>query len=177
MTKIYCARWVLPITAGPIRDGAVAVEGSRIAGVGARAELTSRFPSAEVVDLGEAAVLPGFVNCHTHLELTAMRGFLEAEEGDFFAWLRKVTASRNERMSKEDLYVSAAWGAVEAARAGVTCVGDAGDSAATTMRALRDAGLRAVVHQEAFGPDETSAQEKFAELRAQVARLREHENE
>src|SRR5918912_3294414 len=172
MTKIYCARWVLPITAGPIRDGAVAVEGSRIAGVGARAEVVERFPAASVEELGEAAVLPGFVNCHTHLELTAMRGFLEAEEGDFFAWLRKVTASRNERMSKEDLYVSAAWGAVEAARAGVTCVGDASDSGATTMHALRDAGLRGVVYQEAFGQDAREAAAKFEHARAKIEALR-----
>src|SRR5215210_8107059 len=131
MTKIYCARWVLPVTAEAIEGGAVAVEGTRIAGVGARAEVVGRFPSASVEDLGEAVITPGFVNCHSHLELTAMRGFLEPEEGDFFAWLRKVTVSRNERLTAEDLYISAAWGAVEAARAGITCVGDASDSGAT----------------------------------------------
>ena len=172
MTKIYCARWVLPVTSEPVEEGAVAVEGTRVAGVGPRASVLERFPSAEVVELGEAALLPGFVNCHTHLELTAMRGFLEAEEGDFFAWLRKVTISRNERMSAEDLYVSAAWGAVEAARAGVTCVGDASDSGATTMRALRDAGLRGVVYQEAFGPDSREAAAKFDGARAKIERLR-----
>lgn len=172
MTKIYCARWVLPITAEPIRDGAVAVEGTRVAGVGTRAEVSLRFPSAEVLELGEAALLPGLVNCHTHLELTAMRGFLEPEEGDFFAWLRKVTVSRNERMTADDLYVSAAWGAIEAARAGVTCVGDAGDSAVTTMKALRDAGLRAVVYQEAFGPDARLAAEQFDKARDKNERLR-----
>jgi cytosine/adenosine deaminase-related metal-dependent hydrolase len=172
MTKIYCARWVLPITDEPIREGAVAVEGTRIAALGARAEVSQRFPSAEVEELGEAVILPGFVNCHTHLELTAMRGFLEPEEGDFFAWLRKVTISRNERMSADDLYVSAAWGAVEAARAGVTCVGDASDSGATTMRALRDAGLRGVVYQEAFGPDASVAAEQFDKARAKIERLR-----
>jgi cytosine/adenosine deaminase-related metal-dependent hydrolase len=172
MTKIYCARWVLPITVEPIRDGAVTVEGTRIKAVGARAEVLERFPSAEVEELGDTAILPGFVNCHTHLELTAMRGFLEPEEGDFFAWLRKVTSSRNERMSAEDLYVSAAWGAVEAARAGVTCVGDASDSGATTMRALRDAGLRGVVYQEAFGPDAREAAAKFEHARAKIERLR-----
>ena len=172
MTKIYCARWVLPVTSEPVRDGAVAVEGTRVAGVGPRGEVEARFPSAEVLELGEAALLPGFVNCHTHLELTAMRGFLEAEEGNFFAWLRKVTVSRNERLSSEDLYVSAAWGAVEAARAGVTCVGDASDSGATTMRALRDAGLRGVVYQEAFGPDASEAAAKFDHAREKIDRLR-----
>jgi 5-methylthioadenosine/S-adenosylhomocysteine deaminase len=172
MTKLYCAHWVLPVTAAPIEGGAVAVEGTCIAGVGARAELVEKFPSAEAEDFGEAAILPGFVNCHTHTELTAMRGFLEPEEGDFFAWLRKVTVSRNERMTAEDLYASAAWGAVEAARAGITCVGDASDAGATTMRALRDAGLRAVVFQEAFGPDEQSAVEKFDVAREKIERLR-----
>ena len=103
MTKIYCARWVLPILSGPLEGGAVAVEGSRIVGVGARAELSEKFPSAVVEDLGEAVILPGFINCHTHLELTAMRGFLEPEEGDFFAWLRRVTVARGEGMSDRGL--------------------------------------------------------------------------
>src|SRR5215212_4976401 len=172
MTKIYCARWVLPITSETISDGAVVVEGTRVAGVGARAQLEERFPSASVEDFGDAVILPGFVNCHTHLELTAMRGFLEPEEGDFFAWLRKVTFSRNERMSAEDRYVSAAWGAVEAARAGVTSLGDASDSGATTMKALRDAGLRGIVYQEAFGPDAREAAVKFDHARAKIDALR-----
>src|SRR5918993_2678325 len=172
MTKISCAGWVLRKTPEPMRDGAVAVEGTRVVGVGPRAELEERFPSAVVEDFGEAVILPGFVNCHTHLELTAMRGFLEPEEGDFFAWLRKLTIARNERMSAEDLYVSAAWGAIEAARAGVTCVGDASDSGATTMRALRDAGLRGVVYQEAFGPDARETAAKFDAAREKIERLR-----
>jgi 5-methylthioadenosine/S-adenosylhomocysteine deaminase len=170
--KIYCARWVLPIVSGPFEGGAVAVEGTRVAGVGARAQLAERFPSAEMVDLGEAAILPGFVNCHTHLELTAMRGFLEPEEGDFFAWLRKITVARRERMTAEDLYASAAWGAVEAARAGVTTVGDASDAGATTMKALREVGLRGVVFQEAFGPDVREARQQFEKAREKVALLR-----
>ncbi|HEV3468629.1 MAG TPA: amidohydrolase family protein [Pyrinomonadaceae bacterium] len=172
MTKLYCARWVLPVTTEPIVDGAVAVRGSLIAGVGPRAEIEARFPGAEAEDFGEAAILPGLVNCHTHLELTAMRGFLEAEEGDFFAWLRKLTIARGERMSGNDLYASAAWGAAEALRAGVTCVGDASDAGAAVMRALGDAGLRGVVFKEAFGPDARSARERFERARAGVEALR-----
>src|SRR5579885_288460 len=172
MTKIYSARWVLPIASSPIRDGAVAVEGTRIVGVGARDELEKRFPPVSVEDFGEAAITPGFVNCHSHLELTAMRGFLEAEEGDFFAWLRKLTVARALRMTPEDTQASAAWGAVEAARAGVTCVGDASDAGASAVKALRDVGLRGVVFQEAFGPDEANAQEQFDKAREKVERLR-----
>jgi 5-methylthioadenosine/S-adenosylhomocysteine deaminase len=175
MTKLYYARWVLPISAAPIEDGAVAVEGTRIISVGVRASLASKFSNAEVEDFGESAILPGFVNCHTHLELTAMRGFLDTEEGDFFAWLRKLTIARKERMTAEDLYASAAWGAVEAARAGITCVGDASDAGAASLNALRNVGLRAVVFQEAFGPDERDAREKFDIAREKIERLRVHE--
>ena len=172
MMKLYCARWVLPVASAPIRDGAVAVEGARIAGVGARAQLAERFPSVEVEDFGEAALLPGFVNCHTHLELTAMRGFLDEEEGDFFAWLIKLTIARGGRMTTEDLYASAAWGAVEAARAGVTCVADASDAGAGALKALGDVGLRGVVFQEVFGPDEREAQRQFDKAREKIALLR-----
>src|ERR1044072_7911685 len=137
MTKICSARWVLPIASGPTEYGAVAVEGTRIVGVGARAEVAARFSEASVEEFGEAVILAGFGNCHTHLELTAMRGYLEAEEGNFFAWLRKITVARNERMTPEDLYASAAWGAVEAARAGVTCVAGARDAGGNPAPAQR----------------------------------------
>ncbi|MCA1591335.1 MAG: amidohydrolase family protein [Acidobacteria bacterium] len=172
MTKLYRARWVLPISSPAIEDGGVAVVGTRISGVGRSDELVERFPGASVCDFGEAALLPGFVNCHSHLELTAMRGFLEREEGDFFAWLKRLTLARNERMTAADLYVSAAWGAVEAARAGVTCVGDASDAGASPLRALGDVGLRGIVYQEAFGPDPRVAQGQFDKLRAKVESLR-----
>jgi cytosine/adenosine deaminase-related metal-dependent hydrolase len=176
MTDVYCARWVLPISSPPIEGGAVAVRGVAVVGVGAREEVLARFPGARVEEFGEAAILPGLVNCHSHLELTAMRGFLEHEEGDFFAWLRKLTVARNELMSAEDRYASAAWGAVEAARAGVTCVGDASEGAAPVMRALREVGLRGVVYQEVFGPDPRDAREKLDGLRRKVEGARAGEN-
>jgi len=177
MTKLYCARWILPIASPPIENGAVAVEGSRITMTGTRDEVSSQYGQAQVCDFGEAAILPGLVNAHSHLELTAMRGYLEREEGDFPAWLKKLTIARHERMTPDDLYVSAAWGALEAARAGVTCVGDASDAASSSMKAVADVGLRGTVYQEAFGPNPAEARENFEKLREKVARLRQYETE
>ncbi|HET9788406.1 MAG TPA: hypothetical protein VFP47_14815, partial [Pyrinomonadaceae bacterium] len=110
MTTIYSARWVLPVTASPVEDGAVAVEGKSIVGVGHRDEIVERFPDSRLEDLGEAAILPGLINTHTHLELTAMRGYLENEETDFFAWLRKLTHARLNVLTPDDLRVSVLWG-------------------------------------------------------------------
>ena len=141
-------------------------------GVGATSEIIARFPEYPVEDLGEALILPGLVNTHTHLELTALRGYLESEENDFFAWLRKLTLARLETLTPDDLRVSATWGACEAVRAGITCVGDASDSAMTSMLALNDVGLRGVVFQESFGPDPRLVNENFEKLEAKVAELR-----
>lgn len=175
MTTLYCARWVLPVSSLAITDGAIAVNGDRIVAVGGRAALVKQFPQAPVRDFGESAIIPGLINTHSHLELTAMRGFLENEETDFFAWLKKLTIARLERMTVGDLNVSAAWGACEAARAGVTCVADASDAAFESMNVLREVGLRGIVYQESFGPDPRLAKESFEKLKTKVARLRERE--
>lgn len=181
MTTIYMARWVLPMaalaTGSPIEHGAVAVDGTLIVGVGRAADLTARFPEARVEDFGQSVILPGLNNTHTHLELTALRGYLENEESDFFAWLRKLTLARMERMTPEDIRVSATWGACEAVRAGITCVADASDSAMMSMQALRDVGLRGVVFQESFGPDPRLVEENFAKLKGKVQQLREFETD
>jgi len=177
MTTIYSARWVVPVSAAPIENGAVAVDGQRIAGVGPRAEIVEQFSGFKVESLGDAIIIPGLVNLHTHLELTAMRSYLEKEETDFFAWLRKLTIARHELMTPDDVRVSATWGACEAVRAGITCVGDASDSGMMSMMALRDVGLRGVVYQESFGPDARLARENFEKLVAKVKQLRTVESE
>ena len=177
MTTIYSARWVLPLSSPAIEHGAVAVDGPVIVGAGNAAEIASKFPDARIESFGQSAILPGLVNTHTHLELTAFRGYLENEEHDFFAWLRKLTLARLERMTPDDIRVSATWGACEAVRAGITSVGDASDSAMMSMLALRDVGMRGVVFQESFGPDPRLVAENFGKLKSKVEELRTIETE
>ena len=176
MTTTYTARWVLPISAPPIEYGAVVVEGERIAAVGRQAEIVEQFPESKLESFGDAAILPGLINTHTHLELTALRGYLENEERDFFAWLRKLTIARLELLTPDDIRVSATWGACEAVRAGITYVGDASDSALSSMLALQEVGLRGIVYQESFGPDARLAHENFEKLKVKVSKLREQES-
>ncbi len=49
-----------------IKDAALAVEGGRIAAVGPRRQLETQFQAVEIVDVGARAVVPGFVDPHTH---------------------------------------------------------------------------------------------------------------
>src|ERR1044072_9122989 len=53
MTTIYSARWVLPISTAAIEDGAVAVGGQGIAGIGPEAEIVAKFSSAKIESLCE----------------------------------------------------------------------------------------------------------------------------
>jgi 5-methylthioadenosine/S-adenosylhomocysteine deaminase len=177
MVTIYAATWVLPSVSSPIADGAIAIEGSRIVSVGPRAALASSYPQAVLKTFDGCAIIPGLVNAHSHLELTAMRGYLEKEETDFFAWLRKLTVARLEKMSLDDIHVSATWGACEAIRAGVTCIADASDVAVMSVRALKDVGLRGIVFQESFGPDPGLVADNFGKLKAKVSELRELESD
>jgi cytosine/adenosine deaminase-related metal-dependent hydrolase len=126
----YHARWVLPITQPPIEDGTVVENDGVITYVGPRAAA----PPGDDYELGESILLPGLVNTHTHLELTAMRGFLE--NCSFTAWIDKLRQSRNEVLSEEMLLDSARFGIVEGLEAGITTYADT-CSSGVVMRASR----------------------------------------
>ena len=71
---ILTAKWVMPINKEPLKYGAVVVEDEEIKDVGYKDEILSKYPQDEVRDLGEAILLPGLINIHTHLDYTILRG-------------------------------------------------------------------------------------------------------
>jgi cytosine/adenosine deaminase-related metal-dependent hydrolase len=160
----YHARWVLPIASQPIADGTVAESNGVITYVGPR----SGAPPGEDYDLGNALILPGLVNTHTHLELTVMRGFLE--DLCFSDWIGKLRRSRNEVLSPEMLLDSARLGILEGLLAGVTTYADT-CSSGVVIRAMKELGVRGVMFQETFGPDPAAADAAMTELDRRVAEL------
>lgn len=166
MTTIFTARWVLPVTSPPLAHGAIAVEADRIVALGSFQELSLRFPQAVIKDLGEAALLPGLINLHSHLELTAFRGRLE--EPRFQSWIRQLIQLKRERMRDEDLLASARLGCLETIKAGITTLADTSDASAPLL-ALIESGQRGVIFQECFGPAAEQAESSLAELKEKVA--------
>jgi 5-methylthioadenosine/S-adenosylhomocysteine deaminase len=155
---VYSADWVLPIEGPPIRDGAIAVEDGRIAAVGTAEELGAgrRFEGS--------AILPGFVNAHTHLEYSVYAGFGDAL--DFESWLA-LHIERKARLLDGDGTAMAALGAAECLAGGVTTIGDASFTGAAAVAAA-ELGLRAIVYLEVFGADPDAALVRFAKLRGAI---------
>jgi len=160
----YHARWVLPITQPPIENGTVVENGGKIIYVGPRAGA----PAGEDRDLGDAILMPGLVNTHTHLELTVMRGFLE--DLDFSDWIDKLRQSRNEILDDAKLLDSARFGIIEGLEAGITTYADT-CSTGVVMPAMRELGVRGIMYQETFGPDPSSCDAAIRDLEARLATL------
>lgn len=176
--KIISADFVLPVSDEPIENGAIGIENEKIVAVGRTSEILEKFQYESHEDFGEAVLMPGFINCHSHLEITAMRGFLDDADGDFYSWLMTLTKTRAEILTEEDVKVSAIFGALEGARAGVTCFGDIGRLGVAGFEALRINGLRGILFQETdFSAKNETADEDFERLKAKFGELKQSENE
>lgn len=173
--KIFAADYVLPISAEPIMRGALVLDDDKITDVGPRDEIARKYQSIPIDDLGTAAILPGLVNCHSHLELTSMRGALDDVEHDFRTWLLKLNDLRAS-MTDADIHAAAVAGACEGARAGVTCFGDIGRIGSAGLAALKKVGLRGIVFQETeFSPDNRTSHEDFRKLATKLAAMKQDE--
>ena len=167
MLRIRAAS-VHPVTAPPIEDGAVLVDDAgRITALGPDAAVPAP-ANAERVAFPEAAIVPGLVNCHTHLELSHLAGKNPAR--DFPGWIRTIRALKD-GTTPEEFSRSAEQGVRDCWAAGVTCVADTGSTGAP-LEALARLGARGVYYQEVFGPDPTKCGASLSELAAAVRRLR-----
>jgi len=161
---------VHPVTAPPIEDGAVLVDtNGRIAAVGPNARVSTP-RGVQWLEFRDAELLPGLVNCHTHLELTHLGGGVKHDAPEFLSWIRRIRELK-EATSAEAFYEAAVAGIRDCWARGVTCVAETGSTGAA-MRALHDLGGRGIVYQEVFGPDPAQRDASMADLQTAVTALR-----
>ncbi len=86
------ARTVYPVDRPPLDGGVVTIAGDQIVAV-------EQFTTAvgNVHDLGEVALVPGFVNAHTHLEFSHLRQPLGRPGMPLIEWLPLAIAERQNR--------------------------------------------------------------------------------
>jgi cytosine/adenosine deaminase-related metal-dependent hydrolase len=124
------ARFVFPITSPPLENGLVTIARGRIVAVShphgpypdSLRTPTSDQREGNILDLGNAAILPGLVNAHTHLEFSHLAAPIGPQGIGLADWIRRLIEIRQNR--KTQLPRCLALGLNESARCGVTTLGE-----------------------------------------------------
>jgi 5-methylthioadenosine/S-adenosylhomocysteine deaminase len=142
VVTVNAAREVIP-------NGGIVIEGNRIAAVGAADALLAACPDAESVDCSGGVLVPGFVNTHTHLFQTLLKGL--GDDRVLKDWFTCMTGPSAAVLAPEDCYVAALHGCAEALLTGTTMLVDfmyvhpvagLGDA---VYAAMTDSGIRGVM--------------------------------
>ena len=144
MALVHRAGWVMVDADTVIRNGFVRVKQGII-------QETGRFGKTwgdAVVDHGEGLLMPAFVNAHTHLELSALKGKLAFGRG-FSSWVRELLTLR-ESTGVENLADGIGAGVDELLYSGVLVAGDV-STLGIVARHVRNSPLAGVLFREYLG--------------------------
>ncbi len=174
MERIYTARYILPVSEPPLEDGALLVRGDTIMEVGKKSELTKKFPSAGVIDLGFTAILPGLINSHVHLELTNLGPRRTVSRISFPFWLLGLvvgTRIRTERYFKDSIRK----GLQLLKENGTTTAGHIATFIRNPAQLFTEAGIRGVIFLEVIGLKKRDAEGITATLRNEITQIEKSE--
>jgi 5-methylthioadenosine/S-adenosylhomocysteine deaminase len=131
-----------------LTDGAIAFSDTILA-VGPTSAVLADYPDADVINCRGSVVVPGFVNTHTHLFQTLLKGL--GDDRVLSEWFMTMTGPSAVELTEEDCYAGALHGCAEALTTGTTTLVDfmfahprpgLGDAVA---RAMSDVGIRGVM--------------------------------
>ncbi len=155
------------IADGPVlRDGAVVVAGDgTVVSVGPAAEVLRGAHGASVTRVS-GVILPGLVNAHTHLELSALAGRVRGGNG-FLSWVDELLGARSEAGDDEsETAIRAAVASLDAAC--TSAVGEVTNTLAA-VPALASAGMAGTIFHEVFGVARGAALARSDSLLAELA--------
>ena len=129
-----------------IQDGAVAIDGSDIVGVGSTADVAARFSGRDTLDAKGQIVLPGLINTHTHAPMVLYRGL--ADDLALSEWLEKyIFPAEAKTVSPAFVRAGTRLAALEMIQSGTTTFADMYYFEEEIARETKAAGLRAVLGQ------------------------------
>lgn len=137
----------------------VAVRGNAIASV----QPSGAAPPPGIADIIEAngqLLMPGLVNCHSHVPMVIFRGL--AEDVSLEKWFNEYMWPLESNLQEEDVYWGMLLGLVEMIEAGVTCVADHYFFMDRAAEAVRQAGTRAALGWAVFGSQGAAALDRSA---------------
>ena len=148
-TMLLCAQYIIPVTLEPRVDSAVLVRQNKIADIGQIESMKLRYPDEEIIDFGTAAIVPGMIDLHTHLEDSVLRGIVADQP--YTDWVQQLRLVSNQ-LDAHDRHASTVLGGLEALSSGITCVADISSTGASCMT-MQKLGLRGIVFREVGAMD------------------------
>jgi 5-methylthioadenosine/S-adenosylhomocysteine deaminase len=144
--SVYTARYVVTMNARHdlIDNGAVAVRGQRIVGVGKRADIEKQFQARQHIDRPDDILMPGLINTHTHAAMSLFRGI--ADDMVTQDWLNKFIFPAEAKNVTSDFVL---WGTrlacLEMMLSGTTTFVDMYYFEDSVAKAAKEAGMRGVL--------------------------------
>ena len=133
-------------------DGAVAVRGSRVVAVGDKQDLESRFVPEARLGGRRAFVLPGLIDCHSHLAQSLVRSLIAHE----LPMIYRLYLPAEDAMTLDQVGISARLCMAQLLRCGVTTVAETTATPAhedTIVTAVEETGMRVVMARGAADQD------------------------
>ncbi len=159
-----------------IEDGALAVGGGVVLAVGKASVLRESWEGVESIRLGDAVVLPGLMNAHTHIPMSALRGY--SDDKNLMDWLHQDIFPIEAHLNPDIVRAASAFSCAEMIRTGTTALYDMYMLEQSVFDAVDEMGLRAVVGESVtrFFPSLAArdADEAFDLIRAQAERWKGH---
>ena len=122
-----------------ISNGAVAIGGGKIIAVDEAAKLAPIYNDFEVIKGDGKAILPGFINSHTHTVLTVLRGTVEDMEGDaVYGYMTPISFA----MKPDERAAMTKLGCLEAIHSGTTTLVDPFRHVSDYAQEMAETGLR-----------------------------------
>ncbi len=139
-------RWIIPVEPeNQVLDHhALAIHQGIIAAILPSEQAKAQMTADEVVDLPDHALIPGFINTHTHTPMSLFRGL--ADDMPLMHWLTEHIWPAEQRWIQEDFVADGSRLAMaEMIRSGTTCFNDMYFFPDITSQVAVDAGMRAVI--------------------------------
>ncbi|MCM8830616.1 MAG: amidohydrolase [Candidatus Omnitrophica bacterium] len=101
------------------------------------------YSGAQKIDCKNKAILPSFINAHTHAPMSILRGF--GQDLDLFQWLNNYIWPLEKKLTKEDVYWGTMLSIMQMFYNGISCFNEHYFHIDAILRAVKKSKIRAVL--------------------------------
>ncbi len=156
---------------GVLKNAWVGVSGGKIVYLDTKAPRD--VSAGRIIERPRRVLIPGLINAHTHISMTALRGY--ADDLPLHRWLNERIFPAEAKLSERGVYLGARLGMLEAIASGTTGIVDAYFKLSGIARAARETGLHANICNmltwfgEGAAPDTDNAFREALELQQEYS--------